>query len=174
MAEAFLGSVLLVGFNFAPRGWATCDGQITSISQNTALFSLLGTTYGGNGSSTFALPDLRGRVAIHVGQGPGLTARTQGEASGAETITLTGAQIPNHTHALNVSNAAATLGSPSGNFIAAKNRADPGFAATSDGSVLNSASIGASTGGGQPHSNMQPYLVMNYVIALQGIFPSRN
>jgi microcystin-dependent protein len=174
MADPYLGSIILVGFTFAPRGWATCSGQLLPISQNDALFSLLGTTYGGDGQSTFALPDMRGRAPIHFGSGAGLSTRVQGETSGVESVTLTVGQIPTHTHPLNVNNSGATLGTPNGNFLAAKNRADPGFAATSDGSVLNSAAVSPSTGGSQSHSNLQPYLVMNYVIALEGIFPSRN
>lgn len=173
MASFYIGQVLLVGFNFAPRGTALCNGGIVSIAQNTALFSLLGTTYGGNGTTTFGLPDLRGRVPIHQGQGPGLANYTMGEKSGTENVTLIANQIPAHTHPLNVNNSAATLGTPNGNFLAGKNRADPGFAATSDGSALNAASVGANSGN-QPHSNLQPFLVMNYVIATQGIFPSRN
>lgn len=173
MASNYIGQVLLVGFNYAPRGYALCNGAILPISQNAALFSLLGTTFGGNGTSTFGLPDLRGRVPIHQGQGPGLTNYVMGEMSGTENVTLVANQIPAHTHALNVSNAAATLGAPNGNFIAAKNRADPGFAAASDGSTLSSGSVAANAGG-QPHSNLQPLLVMNYVIAITGVFPSRN
>src|SRR3712207_3315813 len=112
MSEPFIGEIRMVGFNFAPRGWATCDGQLLSIAQNTALFSLLGTTYGGNGQTTFALPDLRGRAALHQGQGPGLTNRVIGEASGTETVTLTTNQMPSHSHGVNANSGEAGTKSP--------------------------------------------------------------
>jgi microcystin-dependent protein len=175
MAEPFIGQIITTGFNFAPRGYATCDGQILSIAQNTALFSLLGTTFGGNGQTTFALPDLRGRVPVHQGQGPGLTNRTMGEASGEETHTLISTEMPMHNHLFNTTNVAGAVGTPNGNFLAASS--DPSVSSfyrpTSDGSTLNPQSIGLA-GGSQPHNNMQPYLVISFSIALEGIFPSRN
>ncbi len=175
MAEPFIGQIIMTGFNFAPRGYATCDGQLLSIAQNTALFSLLGTTFGGDGQVTFGLPDLRGRVGIHQGQGPGLTNRTMGEASGTETVTLISSQMPMHNHLMATTNVSGALGTPNGNFIAASSA--PGtavmFRPTSDGSTLNPQSIGLA-GGNQPHNNMQPYLVISFSIALEGIFPSRN
>ena len=175
MAEPFVGQIIEAGFNFAPRGYATCDGQLLSIAQNTALFSLLGTTFGGDGVTTFALPDLRGRVAIHQGQGPGLTNRTMGEESGSETVTLISSQMPMHNHLFSATNVAGAVGTPNGNFVAASSDSNTAvfYRPTSDGSTLNPQSIGLA-GGNQPHNNMQPYLVINFCIALEGIFPSRN
>lgn len=170
--EAFIGEIKMVGFNFAPRGWAFCNGQLLPILQNTVLFSLLGTTYGGDGRTTFALPDLRGRVPIHQGQGPGLTPQTIGTRVGVENVTLTPAQMPTHTHQAFGSSSLATQPSPQGNLLAAKGRTklyvEPGSEV-----VMGSTAIGP-TGGGGSHTNMQPSLVLNYIIALQGIFPSRN
>ncbi len=174
MAEPFIGQIIQAGFNFAPRGYATCDGQLLSIAQNTALFSLLGTTFGGDGRVTFGLPDLRGRVPIHQGQGPGLTNRTMGEASGSETVTLISSQMPMHNHLFAATNVSGALPTPNGNFLGATSDSNVVFyRPTSDGSTLNPQSIGLA-GGNQPHNNMQPYLVINFCIALQGIFPSRN
>ena len=170
--EPFLGFISMFGFGFAPRGWATCDGQLLSIAQNTALFSLLGTTYGGNGQTTFALPDLQGRVAVHTGQGPGLSPRDLGEVGGVENVTLTTQQIPAHTHGFRVNSAAATDTAVSNNF--------PAVAGGSVGNAYGTSQNGSMpadtlqpVGGGQPHNNLQPYLTMNYIIALEGIFPSR-
>jgi microcystin-dependent protein len=174
MAEPFIGQIIMSGFNFAPRGYATCDGQLLSIAQNTALFSLLGTQFGGDGRVTFGLPDLRGRVPVHQGQGPGLTPRTMGEQAGEENHTLISTEMPMHNHLLATTNVAGALGTPNGNFLAASS--DGAFAfyrPTSDGSTLNPQSIGLA-GGNQPHNNMQPYLVINFSIAMEGIFPSRN
>ncbi|MGA8223298.1 MAG: tail fiber protein [Candidatus Acidiferrales bacterium] len=168
--EPFLGQIMIVPYNFAPRGWETCDGQIMSISQNTALFSLLGTTYGGDGRTTFALPDLRGRVPIGMGQGPGLSNYVQGETGGEETVTLTLSQIPSHTHVPQGSPTVANTGSPAG-----ANWAMPRVLLYSSGAPsvgMSGAALG-STGGNQPHDNMKPYLVMTYVIAVTGVFPSR-
>ncbi len=168
MAEPFLGEIRMVGFNFAPQGWAMCNGQILSISQNTALFSLLGTTYGGNGTQTFALPDLRGRVAIHLGQGPGLQSYPQGEIGGVESVTLTTGQMPTHAHSQLTSKDEQTTNRPD----AAYPTIGGIYASTQDGAAPMQPSNNA--GGSQPHENRQPFLVMNFVIALQGIFPSRN
>lgn len=174
--EPFLGMVGLFGFNFEPRGWAFCSGQILPIAQNSALFALLGVTYGGNGQTTFALPDLRGRVPIGQGQGPGLTPHPIGEVAGTETVTLIQTQMPAHNHLLNVSTQGAGSDSPSGSVLAVSALAD-GTVVNTYGSTItataNPQSIGVA-GGTQPHPNMQPYLVMNYCIALEGIFPSRN
>lgn len=174
MSEPFLGEIKLVGFNFAPRGWAFCNGQLLSISQNTALFSLLGTTYGGNGQTTFALPDFRGRAPLHMGQGPGLANRTQGEKSGAEQVTLAINQMPSHTHTPRCNTGQANKQSP----VGAVNAVEPTgqtamYSNVAPDANMNAGAI-ANTGGGQPHSNMQPYLVANFIIALEGIFPSRN
>jgi microcystin-dependent protein len=170
VADPFLGEIKLLPYNFAPKGWAMCNGQIMPINQNTALFSLLGTTYGGNGTSTFALPDLRGRVPIHLGQGPGLSTYTEGQIGGTETSTLVTGNLPSHNHALQAGTNATTK-NPTNSY--------PGFA--SGGSsytdtptgTMNPAAV-SPTGSGQPFNNVQPFLVLNWCIALEGIFPSRN
>jgi len=169
MSEPFLGEIRLFSFNFAPQGWALCDGQILPIAQNTALFSLLGTQYGGNGQTTFALPDLRGRVAIHMGQGPGLSPYTQGEVGGAETVTLGQNELPPHSHTAAVSQGGSMGNRPGGNVPSAGGA----YTATPDGSTFNAAHI-QNTGGGQPFAVLPPYLALNYCIALFGIYPSRN
>ena len=169
MSEPFIGEIRIFGFNFAPRGWALCNGQLLSIAQNTALFSLLGTMYGGNGQTTFGLPDLRGRVPVHFGQGPGLSNYSQGEVAGSETVTLTQNQAPAHSHLVAASNGAADSTRPAGKVPATGG----GYAAAGDGSTMNPAMVNSS-GGSQPHENIQPYLVLNFCIAVAGIFPSRN
>lgn len=169
MAEPFIGQIQSFGFNFAPRNWAMCNGQILSIAQNTALFSLLGTTYGGNGQTTFALPDLRGRTSLHQGQGPGLTNRTIGEVSGSETVTLINSEMPMHNHLVNASAGTKLNTTPGGNNLGGATI----YTNAALDSVMDPAMITPS-GGSQPHNNMQPYLVINWCIALQGIFPSRN
>lgn len=167
--DPFLGEIRPVGFNFAPVGWALCQGQILPISQNTALFSLLGTTYGGNGQTTFALPDLRGRVPVGRGQGPGLAIHDLGEVSGEENHTLVVSTLPAHSHSATASTHPATSYSSS-DTPAVSPRDVYG---TADGSALASDTV-VSAGGNQPHNNMQPFLTVNFVIALQGIFPPRN
>ncbi len=171
MSEPFIGQVVLFAGNFAPRGWALCQGQLLSISQNTALFSILGTTYGGNGQTTFALPDLRGRVPVGQGPGPGLPATSLGQVGGEAAVTLLSAQMPVHTHAMNVTTNDADSKNPSGRFLAGT--ASPVYASATSGATLNANAL-SSVGGGQAHNNMQPYLGLNYIIALQGVFPSRN
>jgi microcystin-dependent protein len=170
--EPFIGEIQLVGFNFAPVGWATCSGQLMAISQNTALFSLIGTTYGGDGESTFALPDLRGRRIVGAGQGPGLSNYINGQVGGEESVTLTVNQIPQHSHAPNANSAPGTSLTPAGNYWASQNAtalySNAPMPANMAGGLIGSA------GGNQPHDNMQPYLVMNYIIALEGIYPSQN
>ena len=176
MSEPFLAEIVMFAGNFAPRGWAFCQGQILSIAQNTALFSLLGTTYGGNGQTTFALPDLRGRVPVGTGQGLGLPTINLGEVSGAATATLLTTNLPAHTHGVNAASTAPSpaLPSPSGNLLGPAARgAPPIFAPAGGGSVQMQAGMIAPTGGGQPFSIMQPYLGMNFIIAIEGIFPSR-
>ena len=168
-SEPNIGEILLVPYNFAPHGWALCQGQLLSISQNTALFSLLGTTYGGDGRVNFALPDLRGRSPIGFGQGPGLQNYEIGQIGGEETVTLTVNQIPSHSHTAFGSANTATTASPSGAIWATETRLK--IYSSVGGTAMAPSS---STGGGQPHDNMSPYLTLNYVIALQGIFPSRN
>ena len=169
MSEPFLGEIRMFGFNFAPRGWAFCNGQILPIAQNTALFSLLGTTYGGNGQTTFALPNLQGRVAIHFGQGAGLSNYDLGEVAGTETVTLTQNQLPAHGHAVNASNGDATATRPANRFPAGGGA----YADSADGTTMSPTMV-ANAGGSQPHSNIQPFLALNFCIALSGIFPSRN
>jgi microcystin-dependent protein len=157
-AEPYIGEIVLYGFNFAPRGWAHCNGQILQIAQFTALFSLLGTTYGGNGQTTFALPDLRGRVPLHPGQGPGLSYHDLGETGGTETVTLTASQLPLHAHGL-----------PE---VQVRGTGTPAVGATTGGALGTAATEGA--GGNQPHPNMQPYLGLYYAIALEGLYPPSN
>jgi len=169
--EPFIGEVQWFAGNFAPRGWALCDGQLLPINQHQALFSILGTTYGGDGRTTFALPDVRGRALVHAGNGPGLTERRLGSKGGEESVTLTTAQIPEHSHALKASSASATTSSPEGTVLAKTGRSSI-YADTAD-TTMSSAAI-ASSGGGQAHNNMQPYNTLNCIIALQGLFPSRN
>ncbi len=170
--EGTIAEIRLFAGTFAPRSWAFCNGQILSIASNTALFSLLGTTYGGNGTTTFALPDLRGRAAIHTGTGSGLSSRTLGQTGGAETVTLTAAQMPSHTHALLPSTGTPNTASPAGAFLpvgSSRIYASAGPA----GMALAGASIG-NAGSSLPHENMQPFLAVNYIICTAGIFPSRN
>ena len=165
--EPFIGQIMLFAGNFAPRYWAFCEGQLLPIAQNAALFSILGTTYGGDGITTFALPDLRGRAPIHPGTGPGLTYRTLGERGGVESTYLSIANLPSHNHGVPAA-AEGNTDDPSGNYIA-------GAGINSFSTVQNDSSQAtANTGGGQPVNIMSPYLAMNYCIALQGIFPSRN
>ena len=172
MSEPFLGEIIMFGGNFAPRGWAFCSGQLLSIAQNTALFSILGTTYGGNGQTTFALPDLRGRVPIHPGSGPGLSPYSLGEQGGVENVTLLITQMPAHGHVAtsNASTAAANDTLPTGNFLASDNQYQ-----TASNTQMNANAVTiAPSGGSQPHANIQPFTCVNFIIALEGIFPSRN
>lgn len=168
MSEQFLGEIRLMSFNFAPKGWALCNGQLMSISTNQALFALLGTTYGGNGIQTFALPDFRGRVPLHFGNG-----MVQGQAGGSENVTLLLNEIPAHTHTLACSTGAATTQIPTGNVLglADRNNFEPGT--TIPNTILNANTIG-NAGSNQPHNNMQPSEVLSFCIAIQGIFPSPN
>lgn len=186
--DQLLGQIMLFAGNFAPRGWAFCDGQLLAISQNSALFSILGTTYGGDGRTTFALPDLRGRVAVHKGNGPGLSPYILGEKGGVEDVTLNTLQIPSHSHiagsvSLPVSSSEATSSDPVGQVLASamtyiSREATASTNVYADADMANSnmktaGSTGA-TGGSQSHTNVQPYLATNYIIAVQGTFPSRN
>jgi len=172
-SEPFIAEIYMGGMNFAPRGYALCQGQILPINQNTALFSLLGTTFGGNGQTTFALPDLRGRVPMGVGQGPGLTNRVLGELSGEETTTLLQTQMPLHTHTLNAVNQPGAVSDPSGAFLANSGALDKEFITTGTTVPMNTSAV-ASVGGNHPHNNLPPYLVLSIYIAIEGIFPSRN
>ena len=173
MTDPFIAGIVLFAGNFAPRGWAFCSGQILSIAQNTALFSLLGTTYGGNGQTTFALPDLRGRVPIHPGQGPGLSSYDLGEKSGTENMTLLVTNMPAHNHILNAVSESGDASAPVGAFLANSGALDKEYKTTGTNVAMNPQAIGIS-GGSQPFSIVQPYTCINYIIALQGIFPSRN
>lgn len=169
MSEPFIAEIRIVGFDFAPRGWAFCNGQILPIAQNTALFSLVGITYGGNGINTFALPDLQGRAPMFHGAGPGLPPRVLGERDGAENVTLSVNQIPAHTHPIAVSTALADRANPAGTR--------PGTTADATYTTNNpnlAAGLQGIAGGSLPHDNMQPSLVLNFVIALQGVFPQRS
>jgi microcystin-dependent protein len=170
--EPFLGEIRFVGFNFAPQGWALCNGQLLSIAQNTALFSLLGTQYGGDGQTTFALPDLQGRVAIGAGYGAGLTQRNNGDKGGQEVVALTIAQMPKHTHNLKAASGAANTKAPNGNLLA-NSSTTPIYSNQTADTTLRSSVI-ATTGNNQPHENMQPFTTMTCIIALEGIYPSRN
>ncbi|MCO6457618.1 MAG: phage tail protein [Pirellulaceae bacterium] len=172
MATPYLAEIRAFGFNFPPRGWALCDGQLLPINQNQALFSLLGTTYGGDGRTTFALPDLRGRTAVKFGQGPGLAAYQLGSGGGQETVAVSLAQLPAHSHGLQASSAAASQEAPSNTRVLGKVEEDI-YGAGAANQPLGASAVG-STGGGQAHENMQPFLVLNFCIALQGVFPSRN
>jgi microcystin-dependent protein len=167
VSEPFLAEIRIVGFNFAPRGWAFCDGQILPINQNQSLYSLLGTTYGGDGRTNFALPDLRGRVPIHVGNG-----HSQGQKGGWETHGLTVNELPKHTHQLQASSTEGDTAVAANNVLAAESAADL-YNAVNNVQDMSSAAVG-NTGGGQGHENMQPYLALNFCIALRGLFPSRN
>jgi microcystin-dependent protein len=167
----FLGSIIIVSFNFAPRGFALCDGQLLPINQNQALFALLGTTYGGDGRQTFALPDLRGRAPIHNGQGSGLNSYVLGQKGGEENVTLTISQLPNHTHTAMASTAPANTGAVGGTSWARPRVLL--YSASAPSTPMSSAAL-SPAGSNQPHQNLKPFLVLNYAIALQGIFPSRN
>jgi microcystin-dependent protein len=168
-SNPYLGEIFLVPYNFAPRGYAFCQGQILPIAQNTALFSLLGTTFGGNGQTTFALPDLRGRCALSAGQGPGLSNYDLGEVTGTESVTLTSQQMPAHNHALNGVDDDPNSSLVTGHLLANTNTYSKGAASA----AMNATAVGQA-GGNQPHVNLQPLLVLNYCIALEGIYPSRN
>lgn len=176
MSEPFIGEIRMFTGNFAPTGWALCNGQLLAIAQNSALFSILGTTFGGNGQTTFGLPDLRGRVPMHWGSGPGLTPRALGEMSGAETVTLISSQMPAHNHAMIAAGTQATQFSPEGNvpavFINQSGQPENLYSGTPNTTMAPQA-IGTA-GGSQPHQNMQPYLAVTFIIALQGIYPSRS
>jgi len=171
MADPFVAEIRIYPFNFPPKGWAFCNGQLLPISQNTALFSLLGTTYGGNGQSTFALPNIQGSAVMHPGQGPGLSLHDLGETAGSETVTLLESEIPAHSHAVSASLADGTSQTPAGEKLAT----GVGIGQYAAPGALTQLSPNALTPAGSslPHNNMQPYLTMNFNIALQGVFPPR-
>ncbi len=174
MAEPFLSEIRIFSFNFAPTGWATCDGQILPISQNTALFSLLGTNYGGNGQSTFALPNLQGSVPLHPGQGPGLSLYDLGQQGGSQTITLLDSEMPAHTHGLMAQSNAANLNAPTSARVLSRSSGGFAYQQNSTQNLVQMAPQALTpAGGGLPHNNMMPYLTLTFCIALQGVFPPR-
>ncbi|MFD0894871.1 phage tail protein [Luteolibacter ambystomatis] len=174
MADPFVAEIRIFPFNFAPKGWAFCNGQLMPISQNTALFSLLGTTYGGDGKSTFALPDVQGNVPMHPGQGPGLSLHDLGEMSGSQYVTLLTSEIPLHTHTLMCLAAPADTASPASGSFARVVGASPYIQPAAMGNLSTMAPQAlAPAGGSLPHNNMMPYLTLNFCIALQGVFPPR-
>ena len=173
MASPFVAEVRIFPLSFAPKGWAFCDGQIMPISQNTALFSLLGTTYGGDGKSNFALPDMQGNAPMHPGQGPGLSQRFLGENGGASIVTLALSELPAHTHALQGNDFPADLPAPDPTETYARAKPGEAYAAPGAPAQFNANAIGF-TGSTLPHNNMMPYLTLNFCIALQGVFPPRS
>jgi len=173
MSEPFVAQIQIFAFTFAPTGWAFCNGQILSISQNTALFSLLGTTFGGDGKSNFALPNLQSSVPIGFGQGPGLSNRFLGETGEEEKVTLLSSQSPGHTHPANCSSSVGTSLDPAGNVWSVDAASNNEYGSGDIAGQMSPSAI-SPTGGGQPHNNLQPYLALNFCIALQGIFPARS
>jgi len=175
MSEPFTAEIRIFAGNFAPRGWAFCNGQLLPVAQNTALFSLIGTTYGGDGRSTTALPNLQGRAPMHPGRGPGLTARRLGQRGGVESVTLTEAQMPNHTHTLRASEEEGDRRSPAANRSLAEAVGGSPYQADSSSNLVDMDSRSLpDAGGSQAHNNMQPYLTMSFIIALVGLYPSRS
>lgn len=175
MSSPFVAEIRIFPFSFAPKGWAFCDGQLLPLSQNTALFSLLGTTYGGDGKSTFALPDMQGNAPMHPGQGPGLSLHDLGETGGSETVSLLESEIPAHSHTIMAAANPALLKLPAPTASLARSQGDNAYQSVVNANIIqmNQNAI-APTGGDQPHNNMQPYLTLNFCIALQGIFPPRS
>ncbi len=171
MSEPFVGEIRMFAGNFAPRGWAFCDGQLLAVSQNDALFSLLGTIYGGDGRTTFSLPDLRGRLPIHAGAGPGLSNRRLGSKNGVESVTLTRNQLPAHTHDFKGSTVAGDQSSPGGNLLAGR-VGDATYQEDATSVAMATASV-TSAGGDRSHTNLMPFLCIHFIIALFGIYPSR-
>lgn len=172
MSEPYVGEIRMFSGNFAPRGWAFCDGQLLAVSQNDALFSLLGTIYGGDGRTTFGLPDMRGRIPLHQGSGPGLSNRRLGGKGGAENETITTNQMPSHSHNLNANTAEFTGSAPSGKVLA---NPLPGTLFDPENQAASAASTSiTNTGGSRSHTNLMPTLCINFIIALFGIYPSRN
>jgi len=176
MSEPFVGEIRIFSLNFAPRGWAFCNGQILPIAKNTALFSLLGTQYGGDGKTTFALPNLKDSAPLHQGQGPGLSPRTIGEAGGEAAVTLTGSELPAHPHAARCSSVPGLQPGPANNVwssLPARPTPPSVYSNAGPNVAMNPGAL-APVGGNQPHNNLSPYLGLNFCIALQGIYPARN
>lgn len=173
MSEPFIAEIRIFAGNFAPRGWAFCEGQLLPIAQNTALFSLIGTTYGGDGRTTCALPDLQGRAPMHPGRAPGLSAWRLGQKAGAETDTLQPNEMPHHSHSYEATSGPGSATAPASDTINARSIGASAYASAGNEVAMNPAAIG-NTGGGQAHQNMQPYLPMYFIIALQGLYPSRS
>jgi microcystin-dependent protein len=175
MSEPFIAEIRIFAGNFAPRGWAFCNGQLLPVAQNTALFSLIGTTYGGDGRSTTALPNLEGRAPMHPGRGPGLTDRRLGQRGGVETVTLTEAQMPNHKHTVEASGDSFNSNDPAGNLLGKSSTPFGGQIYKASGTeVPLQENVVGNTGGSQAHNNMQPYMAINFIIALVGLYPSRS
>lgn len=172
MSEPFIAEIRIFAGNFAPRSWAFCNGQLLPVSQNTALFSLIGTTYGGDGRSTTALPNLKGRVPMHPGRGPGLTSRRLGQRGGSEMISVSEAQMPSHNHTAEASNDVATFNDPNNTRVLARGATRLSAFYNTSGTSVSMRNL-ANTGGSQPHNNLQPFIAMNFIIALQGLYPSR-
>jgi len=172
MSEPFIAEIRIFAGNFAPRNWAFCNGQLLPVAQNTALFSLVGTTYGGDGRTSFGLPDLQGRAPMHPGRGPGLTSRRLGERTGVETVVLNETQIPSHSHGARGSENAAVASTPANNYVARGAGRGANTYLNADTGVGTTKQL-TPTGGGLSHNNMQPYLAMYFIIALQGLYPSR-
>jgi microcystin-dependent protein len=172
MSEPFVGEIRMFAGNFAPQGWAFCDGQLLAVSQNDALFSLFGTIYGGDGRTTFGLPDMRGRIPIHAGSGPGLTPRKLGQKAGSENVTLTVNQLPSHTHQLRVSNDFGDTPNPQAATLR-RTMGDVYRGALDEPTIMNTGAI-SSIGGSRSHTNLMPYLCIHFIVALVGIYPSRH
>ena len=172
--EPFVGEIKMFAGNFAPRGFALCDGQLLQIAQNTVLFSLFGTFYGGDGRTTFGLPDLRGRLPVHMGNGPGLTNRPIGQKSGSETATISTSQMPAHTHTMFASGDSGSDSRPEGNVTASNTPIDIYFDTPPATTNMNASAIVGTSGGGSVHNNLMPFLCINFIVSLTGLFPSRN
>ncbi len=173
MADPFIGEIRPFAFNFAPRGWATCDGQLMIITQNTALFSLLGVRYGGDGKTTFGLPNLKARVAVGAGAGPGLTPRSLGDVDGVETVTLMRSQIPVHKHELGAAGSRGPVNTPSTSAVLNTSAGSPAYSTAAPTTPLSDTALSTAEGHSQPHENLMPYLSVNFCIALSGIYPQR-
>lgn len=174
MSEPFIAEIRIFAGNFAPRGWAFCDGQLLPVSQNTALFSLIGTTYGGDGRSTTALPNLQGRAPMHPGRGPGLTSRRLGQRGGTEIVALSEAQMPNHTHNFGVTQENGDQGTLTNQAVLGRSRGGQLYQTNQSNLTAMATTALQSTGGSQSHNNMQPFLTINFIIALVGLYPSRS